>query len=220
MKYKAIIFDMDGTIINTSPIWSQVNKDLIESKGIVFSQELEQELKKRVHGLALDRACHVIKELLNLPDTVEDLIKEKAAMASLLYKEGIEFIEGFEAFHTQVKHHNLKMGVATNADDYTFAIAKEALPLQHFFGEHIYNIAHVGYVPKPDPAIYLYTAEKLELKPSECIVIEDSAHGIQAAKNAGMYCIGINTSKSYEQVKHSDHVVEGYADIDLLKLVR
>lgn len=220
MKYKAIIFDMDGTIINTSPIWSQVNKDLIESKGIVFSQELESELKKRIHGLALDRACHVIKELCGLPDSLEDLIKEKVVMASMLYKEGIEFIEGFETFHSHVKKHNLKTGVATNADDYTFAIARESLPLEFFFGEHIYNIAHVGYVPKPDPAIYLYTAQKLELKPSECIVIEDSAHGIEAAKNAGMYCIGINTSKSYEQVKHSDHVVEGYAEINLLKLLR
>jgi HAD superfamily hydrolase (TIGR01509 family) len=220
MKYKAIIFDMDGTIIDTVPVWSQVNKRFIESKGITVTKELEEELHKRIHGMALGKVCAIIKEMVDLKDPLDQLMQEKIAIACALYKEGIAFIEGFEPFHERVISSNLKSGIATNADDYTLAITKEMLGIERFFGEHIYNIAHVGYVPKPDPAIYLYTAEKLSVNPEMCIAIEDSPAGIRSAKSAGMFCIGINTAGDRKQVQEAHHIVDKYEDIDLSDLLK
>lgn len=219
MKYKAIIFDMDGTIVDTEEVWFEANRRFLESRGISFTPELEGELRRRIHGMALEESCKVIKELTALKDPLEVVIEQHRMHARLVYKKGIRFIEGFEAFHSRVIKRELKSGVATNADDYTLAITKEALPIERFFGNHIYNISSVGNVPKPDPAIYLYVAQKLGLEPSLCLAIEDSAHGIKAAQGAGMFCIGINTSKNYEQVKEANTIVENYSDIDLHKFL-
>lgn len=220
MRFKAIIFDMDGTIIDTSHIWDQATKNLVESKGILFTPELQAELIKRVHGLAMDKTCKIIKDLTNIEDSVDDIIRQKAKIACDLYENGISFIQGFEQFHASVINKSLKIGIATNADDGTLKIAKKTLNLEKFFGDHIYNISYVNNVCKPDPAIYLYAAKQLNIDPEECLAIEDSAFGIKAAKGAGMYCIGINTHGNHEALLESDHIVLGYEEIDLNNLLK
>jgi len=215
MGYKAIIFDMDGTIIDTEKLWKEATHKLMERKGIDYTHELKEVLQKEIHGLALHRSCGVIKELMKLEDSLEDLITEKSNIAYSLYKDGIRFIDGFQDFHRTLSAKNIKNGVATNADDMTVLLSDQALNLRSYFGEHIYGISCVNNVCKPDPAIYLHAAEKLGVQPSECIAIEDSAHGINAAQRAGMFCIGINTSRNLDQIKHADHVIEGYEGLDI-----
>lgn len=220
MKYKAIIFDMDGTIIDTEKIWTDATRLFIERRGVSYTQELEKKLKKEIHGLALHKSCGVIKDLIKLEDSLEDLIKEKSSIAYELYKDGICFIDGFQDFHGRVVARNMKYGIATNADDMTLHLSNQALKLVDYFGDHIYGISCVGNVCKPDPAIYLHVAEKLGFKAEECIAIEDSAHGIKAAQAAGMLCIGINTSGNYDQIKEADYIVDRYQDIDLEALLQ
>jgi HAD superfamily hydrolase (TIGR01549 family) len=206
---------MDGTIVDTENIWADATKLFIERRGIAYTGELEAALRKEIHGLALHKSCGVIKDFINLEGSVEDLIKEKSLIAYDLYKNGIKFIDGFEAFHCIVQTKNIKNGIATNADDMTVQLSNQALNLSYYFGDHIYGISCVGNICKPDPAIYLHTAEKLGIDPQECLAIEDSAHGIKAAQAAGMLCIGINTSCNYDQVKKADYIVDRYQDIDL-----
>ncbi|MCX6806723.1 MAG: HAD family phosphatase [Candidatus Berkelbacteria bacterium] len=69
---------------------------------------------------------------------------------------------------------------------------------------------------KPDPEPYLVTAKKLKVKPSECVVIEDSPSGIQSAKSAGMYCIGVTTTYDKKFLSHADSIVDNFGEINNL----
>lgn len=220
MKYKALIFDMDGTIINSEHIWKKATRDLIESKGIILSDDDHDKLNERLKGLAIRASCSIIKEETEMEHELEDLMREKKQRAFDLYKNGIFFIEGFEDFYKQVIAHGLKTGIATSADDLTLQAAIGHLKLDKFFGEHIYGISQVNEVHKPAPDIYLHTAEKLGIDPKECIAIEDSHYGVQAAVNAGMFCIGINTSKNRNALKDAHLIVDSYDEIDLKSLLK
>lgn len=215
MNYKAIIFDMDGTIISTDHIWNKATRDLITRRGHTISEQQEQDLKNNLHGLAINESCLFIKMMFNLQEPVAELMQEKSKIACDLYEQEVTFIEGFTDFHGKVAAYDLKHGIATNADDNTVLVTKKALKLEQFFGEHIYNISHVNFKGKPQPDIYLHTAFKLGVSPAECIAIEDSAHGIRAAQAAGMLCIGINSHGIESQIAQADIKINNYAQIEL-----
>ena len=203
---------MDGTIVDTSPLWATVTKELVDRKRALLCPKVYAQLCQDVHGLAMHKACALIKEKLELTEHVDELIAEKSAIACALYQEGIDFIPGFEQFYATIKNR-LKTAIATNADDVTLALSIQALKLDTYFNEHIYNISYVDNVCKPHPALYLFAAKMLDVDPQECVAIEDSAHGIKSAKAAGMYCIGINTAKNLEQLKQADMIIEGYNEL-------
>ncbi len=220
MKFKAIIFDMDGTITNTEPLWHQATHTVIKNRGHSLTLEQQHDLNHRLTGLGLPNSCQIIKELIKSDDSIEVIMKEKAAIARKLYETGICFIDGFPEFIQKVVTHSLKVAVATNATIDTLEQTERSLHLSKYFGPHLYSFNHVNNIGKPNPALFIYAAQKLGVKPSECIVIEDSRHGVVAAKAAGMFCIGINTSRRPEQIKEADLVVENYNAIDLSALLK
>ena len=220
MNFRAIIFDMDGTIVDTENLWRQASRAVIANRGYILSAQEEMILQEQLPGSGLPKSCQLIKDIIKTDDSIEILMKEKSAIACRLYESGISFIQGFAEFHKKVADIPLKMAVATNANIQTMEITDKSLNLCQYFGKHLYTINHVNNMGKPNPAIYLYAAQQLGIDPKECIAIEDSAHGILAAKVAGMFCIGINTSKKPEQIKNADLKVERYEDINLDALLK
>jgi len=215
MKYVAVIFDMDGTILHSAHVWHQATKTLIESRGVEMTLDLQEYFMRHLHGVDIKNACTIIKEYLGLTDSLDDLIHEKRQLANTMYPIEVQFIDGFTKFHQELIKRGCSVGLATNGNTSTVAAANQKLNLSALFGEHLYTIDHVGGIGKPDPRIFQYTADKLGHAPDVCIVIEDSPHGVTAAKSAGMFCVGINTAKKPDTIKHADMIINHYDELDI-----
>lgn len=220
MKKTAIIFDMDGTIINTEPALDLATRALLESKGILINSEEQKKLKKQLHGIGIKVYGNLIKDTFNLKESPEQIIFEQNILIKKFYEQEICFIDGFVDFHQKIRNFSLGSGIATNADYHTVEISRKKFNLDQFFGHHIYCVEDVNNVSKPKPDVYLHAANKLGMQAYDCIAIEDSKCGIEAAKNADMFCIGINTSRDHNNLRHADMIVEGYEDINLEELFK
>lgn len=218
MKYKAILFDLDGTIINTERFW-QIATQQIMDKNPNACPKIKEELSKQLIGCALPKSCKLIKDTLELSESVEELMLEKETRALSLYKDQITYLNGFKNFFAEAVKHGLKTALATNSTFKTLEAANEEAKLHTFFGEHMYSMALVNK-PKPNPDIFLYAAEKLQIDPKECLVIEDSITGIRAAKAAEMFCVRIlpHTHKNRESL--ADLTVSEYKEIDLYNILK
>ena len=101
MKFTTIIFDMDGTIVQTEHFWKEATKQVITRRGLAITPDLDEYLSSHFVGLSLPRTCAIIKDLTKSDDSVETIMKEKSELAQSLYCN-IELIPGFESFHAQV----------------------------------------------------------------------------------------------------------------------
>ena len=130
MKYKAIIFDMDGTIVDTEHIWERASHQLIESRGITLTPEQKKELSHKIKGCRLPHSIKIIKEMVNLTEEIHELIEEKAQNAHDMYALGVRLIDGFHNFHAKTQQYKLKTGIATNANHQTLQITHKALNIE------------------------------------------------------------------------------------------
>ncbi len=220
MKYKAIIFDMDGTIIDTEHLWKKTSLCLLERRGIILNPDEAQELYKELHGIGMKEACLYLKMKGGLKEDVYNLMEEKHIIAHDLFEKEVQFMRGFLDFFNQVKQQDIKTAIATNATSLTVDVTNKALNLEKLFGTHVYHLDHVNGQSKPHPAIYLHAAQNINIDPEHCIAIEDSARGIQAAKKAGMKCIGFNSGNDKNLLSQADLIVDTYDEIDLKKLLK
>lgn len=217
---KAVIFDMDGTIIKTEHIWKQVTLDTLAYCGVKELTPEQQTIIKTMSGIGLNQSSLLLKKTFDLSHTQEEIIEKKVALAQEYFEKQIEFIEGFAEFHAKLQLNAIPTSIATNADSKSLQRLAQKLNLDSFFGKNMYCVADVNFVPKPDPALFLYSASKLGAKPEDCIVFEDSIFGFNAAQAAGMKCIGI---KNELNEKHLDKVYESienyYQAEDILKKI-
>ncbi len=215
---KAIIFDHDNTIAKTESLWGAAMHALLKERGIFLSATQLADLEGAVLGLDTALVTQFLIDTFALEDSLEDLFNEKCKRVRELYKTNISFMPGFVSFFEKVKKADLKVAIASNCDHDLISFSAETLGLYALFGEHIYNVSHVSQ-PKPHPELYLLAARMLEVDTKECIAIEDSPPGIEAAQKAGIFCIGLNSSGKREMIEKADLVVESYDEIDLQLLM-
>ena len=219
-KYQAIIFDMDGTIIDTDHLWKAANLPILHEHAPHLSQEEKDAMIASFKHLTFYEIWKIIQDNCTTQMTIEEIAQQNRRHVQELYRvTGISMIPKFDEFHGKVATSGLKTAIATSSEQDTVNVILEMVPLKDYFSDHIYNVDHVNKAYKPSPDIYLHAAEKLNVQPCCCIAIEDSSSGIKAAKAAGMYCIGINTGKNRDILKQADEIVECFSEIDLDKLL-
>jgi len=221
-KFQAIIFDMDGTVIDTEILWEQGNRHILSTYAPHLTpDEINQIIHYRKGIRTPDEFAEMLQKHCTQGMTVADIKNIKTAHVFYLYETyGVSFIAYFHEFHNKLSELGLKSAIATNATQDAVEKIIIKTPLHNYFNEHIYTIDTVQLEYKPKPDIYLHAAQKLGVHPENCIAIEDSSAGIKAAKAAGMYCIGINTGKNRNNLHQADEIVECYTEIDLDRLLK
>ena len=214
-KFKAVIFDMDGTIVDTSSIWTRVN-ELFLIKRNLWSIEAFNEINYLLHGIPVRRCIKEFKELLHLEhESDQVIIEEFDQLVKENYELEIKYIKEWENFIKKLLVHQIPVAVATNSCNYGIDKVNKGVNIKQYFNDHIYGIACVNNVPKPAPDIFLHAARQLNIEPEDCIVFEDSVYGVTAAKNARMFTIAINTSHIKDSLIHADKIIDCYSEINL-----
>lgn len=220
-KVKAVIFDMDGTIIRTEHLWLKATKGVLTRRGFrVFTPEQVKHLGS-LSGIGLLESAQVMKDSFNLKDSIHQIAAETKQIAHSLFAHKLEFIDGFELFHERLTQSSIPTSVATNADKASLQLLDQKMNLNKFFGRNLYSVEHVGNKAKPDPALFLHAAQQLNVQPDECIVFEDSIFGFRAAIAAGMKCIAIKNNGNRSYIDKAHGAIDSYHEAEeaLVKVI-
>ncbi len=205
---KAVIFDLDGVLIDSKAIHLNVLEQLLRRKGINLTKE---ELRE-AFGFTVEKNIETFCKSRGLNCPIKEWADEKRAIVVKKLKDAKPF-PGTEEF---LKYAKSKCKVAL-ASSSTIPEMRAALKgLENYF-DVIVTREDVKK-PKPDAEIYKTVAKKLKLKPSECIVIEDSVAGVESAKRAGMFCIAVLNSFPAKELKAADFIVKGLDDSRLKEI--
>jgi beta-phosphoglucomutase len=212
-----IIFDNEGVVVDTEHVWDKEQEIFLGRRGIQYKKD---RIKHLLSGRSIKDGVKILKQEYNLNGDEMDLSEERYAIVKNLLRSDVSFIKGFMDFYELVKH-KYKTCIATSMDEELLNIIDKKLFLNELFGGNIYTLKHVGYKSKPCPDIFLYAAKQLKSSPINCLVIEDSPNGIDAALKAGMKCIGLATTYTDERLKNANCIVKSFKDInpDQLKLI-
>jgi len=186
MGLKAVIFDVDGVIIDTAPVHHKSWREAFRPYGI--NKFSFRDFKTKIDGMP--RAKGVLKILPGLDDkTVKKICDEKQAHFSrILKKEGVKKFLSTVKLMKELKKNGIMLCMASSS--------KNARPILEAEGIYVLFDADAEGSEvkkgKPHPDIFLKAARKLKVKASECIVIEDAQAGIDAARGAKMKCVGVS----------------------------
>jgi HAD superfamily hydrolase (TIGR01509 family) len=211
---KAVIFDMDGVIIDSEPLHVMADNEILKHSGITVPEGYFD----RFAGWTLQSMWEEIRKDYHIDKSVEEIVELQLPFKLELLREGdYRPIPGIVDLMEKIGEMGLPIAIASSSPVQFIDAVLEKLGLKKYVqfwvsGEEVSR-------SKPEPDIFLKVAEMLKVNPADCLVIEDSASGIIAAKRAGMKCIGYRNHNSGNQdLSEADIIVENINEIDLLDI--
>ena len=214
---KAVIFDMDGLLIDSEPLWKEVEVRSFTEVGV----PLTREMTNATMGLRTDEvvehwfARYPWKEPIK--KEVEDKITER--VIELISEKG-RALKGVEGIIDLFATANIPMAIASSSQTTIINAVLEKIPIRKYI--KVIHSAEDEPYGKPHPGVYTTTAKKLEVSPEHCLAFEDSPNGVLAAKAAEMKCIAVPDSsiKEDERFSKADMVLDSLEDFRLEFLER
>lgn len=210
-RFKAIIFDLDGTLVDSMWMWEKIDIEYLARFGI----PLPDKLQESIEGMSFSETAVYFKERFLLPDDLDTIKEDWNAMACDKYLHDVPYKEGAEEFLQFCKSQGIKLGVATSNSRELVENVSKALGL-HTYMDCIMTACEVKK-GKPAPDIYLAVAERLKVEPSDCLVFEDILPGISAGLNAGMTTCAVSDPYSEnvkeEKINLADYYIESYNEL-------
>lgn len=176
---KGAIFDVDGTLLDSMPVWWRVSEWFFENHGIEVTNERFAEYKE----MRLEDSLPVIREEFKLDMSISDMISEFQRLAAEEYRDSVQLKPYAKEYMEQLKNDGVKIAIATSGYEELCKAAFERLGVWAMIDARAFS-DEVG-VDKSNPDIYLLAAKKIGVKPSECTVYEDITAGISGAKKGG-----------------------------------
>ncbi len=205
---KAVIFDMDGVMIDSEPLWEKTERILLARRDIEYTPTY----RDQIVGLNQNDSGKLLVDTFELKEKVEDVISERVEILTAIYEEELEVVSELIPLLEDLRDNQFKLAVASSSPLRVINFVLDMFSLHEYFP--IVVSGECTDDGKPHPAIYLHTADRLEVEPSECVAIEDSINGVRSAKAAGMYCIAVPDKRlSQEEFQNADLIVSNLSKI-------
>ena len=212
---KAVLFDMDGVIVDTEPLHHKAYKMMFNDVGI----EVSDAMYRSFTGQSTRGICEFLCKHFDL--TLEPIVLEKGKRAHftrLFFEDpDLQLLEGVEALIKNYHKNGLTLVVASSASMFTINNVMKRFNLDPYFKDKLSGADLKA--SKPHPEIFIKAAKAAGVSSAECFVIEDSTNGIIAAKEANIYCIAYKSVHSKDQdYSRADLLITDYKEITFDKI--
>jgi HAD superfamily hydrolase (TIGR01509 family) len=209
MNFKAVIFDKDGVIIDTQPLHYKVFNNFCEEN----FWDISIEEYESFNGTTSIEMFTRIKNNHKIENTVDDLVNmfQKKYIDLIASLKDVKPIFGVDILIKTLHSNGIKLAIASSATRKKIELVLEMFKLEHYF-----DVIVSGYEvdrSKPAPDIFLRAAELLGMRIEDCIVIEDSANGITAAKSANMRCIGYQNPLGNQDLSNANIIITNFLEL-------
>ncbi|MBK7710663.1 MAG: HAD family phosphatase [Bacteroidales bacterium] len=212
---KAVIFDLDGVLIDSEPLHCMADNQLLKE----FGTEAPAKYFDRFTGWTDDAMWEAIKTDYHLTKSISEIKELQVPIKLKLLKDGdYKAISGVVELLERIKERHIPIAIASSSPKRFIEAVVDKIGVRQYFeimvsGEDVVR-------SKPEPDIFLKAAGLLNVNPSGCLVVEDSKSGTLAAKKAGMTCIGYqNVNSGNQDLSMADFVVSDINEIDLRKVM-
>ena len=208
---KAVIFDMDGVLIDSQPYHFKADIDTMAEYGVIKDQKFYEAFA----GTLTDNRMRTLRDMFGLDVPAEELIEKREKMIlDIMANEDIKPVSGIPELLRSIKALGLKTAVASSSGIELIKLVLDRLGIAVYFD----SITSGNDVKrgKPSPDIFLLAAERIGVNPRDCFVVEDSENGVKAAKSAGMKALGyINPTSGYQCLDMADAVTDDFRKVDI-----